>query len=90
VLIEFIAFELVGCAGAIGRRFAEARYNRDGGCSLKVAPGDYGYYVDGRARSTTCIHHIHFGCGTCLRVFGRQGLGSSGFAFFFNPCCCCA
>jgi hypothetical protein len=74
VLIEFIAFELVGYVGAIGRRFAEVRFKRDAGCSLKYALGDYDHY-DGHVRRMTCIHHIHIGYGTCLHVFGHQGVG---------------
>jgi hypothetical protein len=84
VLIEFIAFELVGCAGAIGRRFAEAHFKWDAGCNLKFALGDNDHY-DGRARSVTCVHHIHIGCSML------RGVGFSGFFKFFS-CrrCCCA
>jgi hypothetical protein len=76
VLIEFIAFELVGCTGAIGRRFAEAHFKRDAGLNLKFTLGDNDHY-DGRVRSVTCVHHIHIGSGTL------RGVGFSGFFFCF-------
>ena len=77
MLIEFIEFELVGCAGATGRCFAEARFKRDAGCNLKFALGDYEHY-NGCARSATCVHHMHINCGTL------QDVGFAGFVFFFS------
>jgi hypothetical protein len=74
VLIEFIAFELMGCAGAIGRRFAEARFKRDADWNLKFILDNYNHY-DGCMRSATCVHHIHIGCGTLW------GVGFLGFFF---------